>query len=459
MFCSRCGKKVLEYMLFCPFCGTEIVIPEQDDAPAATEAVTVPARTEAEKALEPAPQERTAPEAPREEPVPERFSAARPRHADSSWMDEALNDVEEELPAEPVKAEPLEVEPEAEGVDFMDDDGDLEDNAYGHGLLEKEEERASEPMYYRMKEAEAEPAAEPEAEPEIEAGEPERRVPELRRRREKKPEREARPQARRKKSEMSGRKRPTRGEALEKDDRTEDGLPDRGRRSADTHVPEKPIKAEDIFMDDVADAEDDYDDYDAYDDSYEATYEAVKRRRAKYDEDDDDLDDDDFDDLEKGGDKGSFLIRHIRGIVGMILFLVLILVLILYFLSDSGQKSLAHINATLPLKSDIYAGLAYESYQSGDFRQAGVYYERALARSPDNYTWASSAAMAYIADENVDKAVEMLKKCIEIKPLAPEPYYYLLEQYPDASSRPWEITQLLQQGYQTTGDETLNVKG
>ena len=32
MFCSRCGKKVLEYMLFCPFCGTEIVIPEQDEA-------------------------------------------------------------------------------------------------------------------------------------------------------------------------------------------------------------------------------------------------------------------------------------------------------------------------------------------------------------------------------------------------------------------------------------------
>ena len=29
MFCSQCGKKVLEMMLFCPFCGSPIVVPEQ----------------------------------------------------------------------------------------------------------------------------------------------------------------------------------------------------------------------------------------------------------------------------------------------------------------------------------------------------------------------------------------------------------------------------------------------
>ncbi|MER2144035.1 MAG: zinc-ribbon domain-containing protein, partial [Eubacteriales bacterium] len=33
MYCSHCGKKVGEDMLFCPFCGKPIVIPEQDDAP------------------------------------------------------------------------------------------------------------------------------------------------------------------------------------------------------------------------------------------------------------------------------------------------------------------------------------------------------------------------------------------------------------------------------------------
>jgi len=31
MFCSQCGKKVMENMLFCPFCGSPIVIPDQDE--------------------------------------------------------------------------------------------------------------------------------------------------------------------------------------------------------------------------------------------------------------------------------------------------------------------------------------------------------------------------------------------------------------------------------------------
>lgn len=31
MYCSQCGKKVMESMLFCPFCGSPIVIPEQDE--------------------------------------------------------------------------------------------------------------------------------------------------------------------------------------------------------------------------------------------------------------------------------------------------------------------------------------------------------------------------------------------------------------------------------------------
>ena len=33
MYCSQCGKKVNDSMLFCPFCGSALVLPEQDDAP------------------------------------------------------------------------------------------------------------------------------------------------------------------------------------------------------------------------------------------------------------------------------------------------------------------------------------------------------------------------------------------------------------------------------------------
>lgn len=44
MFCSQCGKKVNDTMLFCPFCGAALVLPEQDDAkPAAPETKSAPA--------------------------------------------------------------------------------------------------------------------------------------------------------------------------------------------------------------------------------------------------------------------------------------------------------------------------------------------------------------------------------------------------------------------------------
>jgi len=38
MYCGQCGKKVMENMLFCPFCGSPIVIPYQDEPAKAAEA-------------------------------------------------------------------------------------------------------------------------------------------------------------------------------------------------------------------------------------------------------------------------------------------------------------------------------------------------------------------------------------------------------------------------------------
>lgn len=45
MFCSQCGKKVMDTMLFCPFCGAAIVIPEQEEE--------LPASETAERTLKP----------------------------------------------------------------------------------------------------------------------------------------------------------------------------------------------------------------------------------------------------------------------------------------------------------------------------------------------------------------------------------------------------------------------
>ena len=205
------------------------------------------------------------------------------------------------------------------------------------------------------------------------------------------------------------------------------------RKPANTLVPPKTMDPEDIFMDD---------------------------RRAPYE---DPYDADDGDDELQGSfafedeDEGSFFMRHLRGIVGLALFVILLLMFVIYAFSRAGQLSLARVNAAW--SKDAYSTLGYQSFQAEDYQQAGLYYERALQRDPDSYSFASSAAMAYLQAGDDEKAAAMLKRCAQIDPNKLEPYIYLLKLYPDAASRPWDITQLLQQGYQRTGDARLNVTG
>lgn len=46
MYCGQCGKKVMENMLFCPFCGSPIVIPDQDMPEAETVSAEAPVQPE-----------------------------------------------------------------------------------------------------------------------------------------------------------------------------------------------------------------------------------------------------------------------------------------------------------------------------------------------------------------------------------------------------------------------------
>ena len=76
MYCGKCGKRVLDDMLFCPFCGAAIVIPDQEEP--AAEPVSLPkAEPENPRISEPvaseAPSEEP-PRAPETEFVPLRFS-------------------------------------------------------------------------------------------------------------------------------------------------------------------------------------------------------------------------------------------------------------------------------------------------------------------------------------------------------------------------------------------------
>lgn len=103
-----------------------------------------------------------------------------------------------------------------------------------------------------------------------------------------------------------------------------------------------------------------------------------------------------------------------------------------------------------------YADLGYEAYRQGSYLQAARYYEKAYDREDTNYEYAHSAMVAYYDSGDAESAATMLKACISMQPTAWSPYQELLILYPDAQSRPWEIQELIRQGYERTGDASLN---
>ena len=382
MYCSHCGKKVGDAMLFCPFCGEPIVIPEQD-APV-SEALPVeeaPSDSELESRVAKAPAQEPAAEEPEKEDRPESTTSEDAAAELLDWSRERQAHVDEWARRDESEEEfsPLQLDDEDPAVDWRE---------------EIEQKKRSVVL-------------------------------------EKKP-----PQTRR------GEDNPVRLEGsapkleLDIEGAKGTGVRKASRKQANTLVPPKTLDPEDIFMDEKPAAYDD-DEYDPYDDAPE----------------------DDFTDAFIYEDEGesSFFMRHLRGIVGLALFLILILMFVIYAFSKPGQATLARAN--LAWSAEAYSTLGYQSYQAGQYSQAGLFYERALQRDANNYSFASSAAMGYFEAGDTDKSAAMLKRCVEIDPSRLEPYVYLLRLYPDAASRPWDVTQLLQQGYQMTGDTRLNVTG
>ena len=404
MYCSHCGKKVGEDMLFCPFCGKPIVIPEQDDEPVAApvDAARVckgEGRTDsdaghreveafaAESAAENAEDKPISVSA--ESDVPEAEKSAGP------LADAAAELLDWDQARKRHIAADVWARPEAPAENFSPlatdkTDEKLEDSDWKEAIIKKKESVPLEKKPPEMKRDEETPVRLDGAAPKLEL-------------------------------DIQGAKPRDNGKQR--------------RKQANTLVPPKTMDPDDIFMD---------------------------RKRAPY-EKDDPFDDDAEGDEFRGSfsfeedDEGSFFIRHLRGIVGLALFAIMLLMFVIYAFSRAGQVSLARVNAAW--SQDAYSTLGYQYYQAGDYSQAGLYYERALQREPNSYSFASSAAMAYMEAGENEKAAAMLKRCAEIDPTKLEPYVYLLKLYPDAAARPWDITQLLQQGYQKTGDARLNVTG
>jgi len=362
MYCGQCGKKVMDNMLFCPFCGSPIVIPEQDE-PAV--------KPSAEPVFE----------AADEKPVQPEIEAADARPA--SLFDEMYAGLEAEEKAEP----------EEEFVPL----------SFDFDAIAEEETEAVEPPT----EAEIMDVA-----PDPVPAQPVEDVP---------PE----PQRRPVRPNAADTRRPEARRPVK----------------ANTYIPVKDIDPDDMFMD----APDEYDAEDGYDVD---EYDAQPPRRRYRDEIEDDFD---YEEPEHG----SFFQRHIRGIVCLILLLIVALVCLVWAVSPKGQLSLARMN--LAWTAQPYADLGYEAYQQNSDLMAARYYEKAYNREPDNYEYAHSAMVAYYEADETESAATMLKKCIEMAPDNPEPYQEMLILYPDASKRPWEVTELVRQGYERTGNEALKV--
>ena len=339
MYCGQCGKKVMETMLFCPFCGSPIVIPDQDE-PVAPAAVPV-AEPQASKAAETPVQEQ--PAAPAKEEV-------RP-----------VSLFEADMPQ-------MQPAPEAQKEEFVPLSFDFESTA--------------EPMPDVKAPVEA-PVDLPE----------ERPVRPVRSQQTRRPE--------------NNRKRP-----------------------ANTYIPVKDIAPEDIFMDSA-----DEDEYDLDDDGYDGDFDGGM--------------DYDYEDREEGG----FFHRHIRGFVGLLLFVVMLAICAFWANTDKGQMTLARFS--IAWRAEPYAELGYQAYLEDNDLMAARYYEKALSRDEDNYEYAHSAMVAYYEAEDIAASAAMLKRCIAMEPDNPEPYNEMLILYPDPIKRPWEIRELISDGYRRTGDPNL----
>ena len=329
MFCGQCGKRVMDNMLFCPFCGAAIVIPDQDKA---------------------------------EKPV----SESSPASENAAVQDKPISLFDDAAAAKP------------EAEEFVP--------------LSFDFDRTPEPDTPA-------PAAAPEAptpaEPVVED------VPEP-----------VAPAPARRASERTRRPENTHG------------------RSANTYIPVKNVEPDNLFMDSGGFDDDAYD-LDEADDFTEVDFE--------------------FEESEHG----SFFQRHIRGIVALILLVIILFVCVIWSMSYSGQRLLASWN--LAWTAAPYADLGYSAYQNEDYARAAQYYEHALSLDGEKYEYAHSAMVAYYDAKNPEAAAAMARRCVEMQPDNPEPYQELMYIYPDADTRPWEITELIRQGYERTGNEALKL--
>lgn len=415
MYCGQCGKKILDTMLFCPFCGSPVVIPDQDEPESAAPLAPEPS-------VQPAPEPPASPATVEEESAPEPlFEEPREGEVEPEEIDfESEATTEPKAPDEPEDAQAW---PEAEAADAQ-------------GASESGEAEAEGSLFFDAPEAPAPP--EPEAEEPAaqrregrgEAARPTSLFEEL----DAPPQEDFTPlnleRMRRLEEDFPSLAKAVAAQQQKQPPRARPPKPGT-RRTSPTLIPVKDVDPDDIFMD-----------------------HSHPRREEERDPYDEASADGEEDFAFEEGEAGSFLQRHVRGVVGLILLAALLVIFLIWAAMPGGQRVLA--TANLAWNASVYNDLGYEAYEAGQYERAAAYFERAFARDGDNYDYAHSAMVAYYEAEDTDASLTMLKKCIEMNPDSVEPYIELTTLYPEAASRPWEVQELLRQGYERTGDPSLN---
>ena len=467
MFCSQCGKKVTENMLFCPFCGKPIVIPDQEPEEAGSSAA--PGReAEGARVGEAAARAEGDGETTQILDVPRQVEEAAARSERSARAEapvrsgEGAKDGAEllrrggeaaahtgsgdganpildmSLQAEKAAAhsgrlarEAAEASPRSEGAIRAGAEASgrsREEAQNGAEILDDSSERRESPQQMETRRAETDAASRRGTAKglQIDWEKEERFRPLDLDDMDPEPVHEEPENPREELSELLSHR--LREEPVRLKGRAPDlsnvHNPDRpgasSRRKASSYAPVREFNPDDMFMDG--------DDYDEDDDDEEYAYEEPE--------------------------EGGFFIRHIRGVVGLSLFVIVLAIVAGWAFSGGGQRVLAQAN--LAWQPSVYEQLGYDAYQNGQYAVAAGYYEQALKRDGRNYSYAYSAAVASYMAGDTERAAEMGKKAVEIDATRVDGYQLLQRLYPDASARPWEIQSLIQQGYRLTGDASLN---
>ena len=157
-----------------------------------------------------------------------------------------------------------------------------------------------------------------------------------------------------------------------------------------------------------------------------------------------------FEDEEPSG----FFLRHIRGIVGGGLTLMLVLILLLWACTAGGQKVLARMG--LAWQSGAYADIGQAEYESGSFLDAASFYEKAFEKE-SRYAYAINTGVCFDRYGDMDSARSWYVKAINADSRQLEAYLRLLGTYSDRSLISDEAARYIRQGYTVTHDERLNL--